>query len=146
VGTLSTKVSLLSKVSVTRCFCEKINQWPQKWPKQSPNQSYSTKILPKSLVNFFLEKNLPMLKNFCQNGKNFPNLVTLTFDERVTFVESVLTKRPGSWCETASRTDVASKWNCLTVIFYLWANWANSDDQRWVVWLLKILLHLMQTS
>jgi hypothetical protein len=41
------EVWLSSKVSVTRCFWEKIAQWPQKRPKQSPNQFYSTKILPK---------------------------------------------------------------------------------------------------
>jgi hypothetical protein len=37
-----------------------------KWPKQSPNQFNSTKISPKSLGNFFLEKNHPMLKTFAQ--------------------------------------------------------------------------------
>jgi hypothetical protein len=56
-----------------------------KWPKQSPNQFYSTKILPKSLGNFFLENISPNAENFCPNGKNFPNLVTLTFNEILAF-------------------------------------------------------------
>jgi hypothetical protein len=40
-----------------------------KWPNLSPNQLYSTKISPKSLGNFFLEKNRPMLKTFAQMAK-----------------------------------------------------------------------------
>jgi hypothetical protein len=36
-----------------------------------------------------------MLKTFAKMAKKIPNLVTLTFDKRVAFVESVLTKRPG---------------------------------------------------
>jgi hypothetical protein len=36
-----------------------------------------------------------MPKAFAKMAKKFSNLVTLTFDERVTFVESVLTKGPG---------------------------------------------------
>jgi hypothetical protein len=53
-------------------FCEKIAQWPQKWPKKSPNQFQSTKISPKSMGIFFLEKNCPMLKTFAQMAKIFP--------------------------------------------------------------------------
>jgi hypothetical protein len=94
--------SFVESQRVTRCLCEKIAQRPQKWPKQSHNQLYSTKTLPKSLGNFFLEKNCPKLRTFAQMAKFFPIwshwLSTKEFYETRLYITSLGWRtRPQKW-------------------------------------------------
>jgi hypothetical protein len=67
-------VSLLLEVRVTNVFVKKLPNDHKNGPNNPPNQFYSTKTLPKSLGNFFLEKNRPMLKTFAQMAKFFSRL------------------------------------------------------------------------
>jgi hypothetical protein len=57
---------------VTYLFVKKSPNDHKNGPNNPPTNFYSTKILPKSLGNFFLEKNLPMLKTFAKWQKIFP--------------------------------------------------------------------------
>jgi hypothetical protein len=62
-----------------------------KWPTNNPPTNFiQPKFCPNHWEIFSLKRNRPML---LQNGKIFPNLVTLTFDKRLTLVERVPTKR-----------------------------------------------------
>jgi hypothetical protein len=60
-----------------------------------PNQFYLTKISPKSLGNYFLEKKLPNGKNFLPKWQNFSQFGHTDFRQKSDFVERVLTKGPG---------------------------------------------------
>jgi hypothetical protein len=76
---------------VTRCFCEKIAHGTN----NPPNQFYLTKITPKSLGNYFLEKKSPNGKYFLPKWQNFSQFGHTDFRRKSDFVERVLTKGPG---------------------------------------------------
>jgi hypothetical protein len=75
---------------------------------------------------------------FCPNGKIFPNLVTLTFYERLTLVERVPTMRPGLGEFSNNRkpqvqTDpskVQMKQKCSRSLYFTSALWSRTNIFR----------------
>jgi hypothetical protein len=98
-----------------------VKKWPndhKNGPSNPPTNFIQLKFCPNHCAIFSLNKNRPMLKIFCPIGKMFPNLVTLTFDERLTFVERVPTMRPASeQCLPGPNPTIAS-YNASAVKIY----------------------------